>query len=235
MTEQLPAAKMRAIEQEAIASGRVTGLELMERAGQGVVDAIYAQWPDLRPRNGRLSGLFGGGRRQVIVMCGPGNNGGDGFVVARRLHEEGWQVSVYFHGRAEALPGDAAHMYRLWSALGPVHPLPAGPATDARLIDLCDPHPDLWVDAFFGLGVNRPLPEPITEFMRRVYYEQNWNDAPIVAVDINSGLNADTGRSVQQFHLTADLTTTFHTPKPGHFHNDGPERSGKLVVVDIGL
>jgi hydroxyethylthiazole kinase-like uncharacterized protein yjeF len=81
MTELLTAAQMRAIEAEAIASGAVTGLELMERAGAGVVEAIFAEWPALATAPHR-----------AVVLCGPGNNGGDGFVVARLLKEAGWEV-----------------------------------------------------------------------------------------------------------------------------------------------
>lgn len=92
MTELLTAAQMRAIEQAAIDSGAVTGLELMERAGQGVVEAIFDEWPALR----RV-----GETHRAVVLCGPGNNGGDGFVVARLLKESGWEVEVLLYGDAE--------------------------------------------------------------------------------------------------------------------------------------
>ena len=80
MVEVLTAAQMRSIEQEAISSGEVTGLALMERAGRGVVDAVFEQWPELAKTSHR-----------AVVLCGPGNNGGDGFVVARLLKEWGWK------------------------------------------------------------------------------------------------------------------------------------------------
>ena len=85
--ELVTAAQMRAIETEAIESDRVTGIDLMERAGQGVVDGIFEEWPEIEK----------GGRR-ALVLCGPGNNGGDGFVVARLLHERGWDVQVLLYG-----------------------------------------------------------------------------------------------------------------------------------------
>ncbi|MBC7141672.1 MAG: bifunctional ADP-dependent NAD(P)H-hydrate dehydratase/NAD(P)H-hydrate epimerase, partial [Rhodobacteraceae bacterium] len=90
MTELLTAAQMRAIEAAAIASGEVTGLELMERAGRGVVEAIWEEWPELK------AGSF-----RAVVLCGPGNNGGDGFVVARLLKEWGWEVEVFLYGEPE--------------------------------------------------------------------------------------------------------------------------------------
>ncbi|MDP5086431.1 MAG: bifunctional ADP-dependent NAD(P)H-hydrate dehydratase/NAD(P)H-hydrate epimerase, partial [Yoonia sp.] len=123
MTELLTAAQMRAIEHAAIASGAVTGLELMERAGRGVVEAIFAQWPELAPD----AGLAGGQppdprdisaqkkeRLRAVVLCGPGNNGGDGFVVARLLKEAGWDVEVFLYGEAERLPPDAKVNYERW-------------------------------------------------------------------------------------------------------------------------
>ena len=96
MTDLLTAAQMRALEQAAIASGEVTGLDLMERAGAGVVEAILAEWPDLALTSHR-----------AVVLCGPGNNGGDGFVVARLLKQRGWEVEVFLHGDPEKLPPDS--------------------------------------------------------------------------------------------------------------------------------
>lgn len=221
MTELLTAAQMRAIEQAAIDSGQVTGLELMERAGQGVVEAIFEEWPQLEE-----------GERRAVVLCGPGNNGGDGFVVARLLSEAGWKVDLYLYGDPSNLPPDAFTNYERWNSIGPSHPF-----TDDKNRDpiLYDPPPDLWVDALFGTGLARSLPDLVTQMLHRVSYEQNWNRAPVVAVDIVSGLSADTGKSVQPFHLTADLTVTFHSAKHGHYLEDGPMRSGKVVVKDIGL
>ena len=221
MTDLLTAAQMRAIEQAAIDAGKVTGLELMERAGRGVVEAIFEEWPAASE-----PGL------KAVVLCGPGNNGGDGFVIARLLSQKGWHVHVYFYGEPDKLPPDARVNYERWLEIGPCRPF-----TDSKTRDpvLYDPPPDLWVDALFGTGLARPLPDLVTQMLHRVYYEQNWNRAPVVAVDIVSGLSADTGDSVQPFHLTADLTVTFHAPKVGHLRVSGPERSGKLVVKDIGL
>jgi hydroxyethylthiazole kinase-like uncharacterized protein yjeF len=110
----LTAAQMRAIEQAAIESGRVTGLELMERAGRGVVQAILAEWPELATS-----------RREALVLCGPGNNGGDGFVVARLLSERGWEVEVFLYGDPEKLPPDARVNYNRC-------PAPSRPGTNVQ-------------------------------------------------------------------------------------------------------
>ena len=241
MSELLTAAQMRAIEEAAIASGEVTGLELMERAGRGVVEAIFEEWPELAKTGGGAAPAppeylgneeEGGGQLRAVVLCGPGNNGGDGFVVARLLRERGWEVEVFLYGDPEKLPPDARVNYVRWRGIGNVHPF-----TDRETRDplLCDPHPNLWVDAIFGIGQDRPLPELVTKMLHRIYYEQNWCTAPVVAVDIPTGLSSDTGQSVQTFHLTSDLTVTFHAGKQGHQRGDGPLRCGKVVVKDIGL
>lgn len=226
MTELLTAAQMRAIEQAAIESGSVTGLELMERAGRAVVAAVLEEWPELAGRPVSRK------RRKAVVFCGPGNNGGDGFVVARLLSELDWDMVVYLFGDPERLPPDAKTNYDRWLKIGEVHDFTDDPEREPLL---CDPHPDLWIDAVFGIGQDRPLPDLVTRMWHRVYYEQNWCRAPVVAVDVPTGLSSDTGMSVQEFYLASDLTVTFHGGKPGHFQGDGPGRCGKVVIKDIGL
>lgn len=139
MTELLTAARMRAIEQAAMDSGAVTGLELMERAGRGVVEAVFAQWPDLAAAP-----------RRALVLCGPGNNGGDGFVIARLLYGWGWAVEVCLYGDPEKLPPDARANHDRWCALGPVtvHAIDSAPPQDDSLA--VPERVDLLVDALFG-------------------------------------------------------------------------------------
>ncbi|MGB5560259.1 MAG: NAD(P)H-hydrate epimerase, partial [Paracoccaceae bacterium] len=184
MTELLTAAQMRAIEQAAIASGEVTGLELMERAGRGVVEAIFEEWPELAKSSHR-----------AVVLCGPGNNGGDGFVVARLLKEWGWEVEVFLYGEAEKLPPDARVNYERWCEIGEV--------TDWDIdafISVGRAH--LLVDAVFGTGLKRPLPSeiekafailrghehPVKSAGYRLRYDR------CVAVDFPSGVQSETGR-----------------------------------------
>ena len=131
MTELLTAAQMRAIERAAIESGEVTGLELMERAGRGVVEAILEWRPELATSPHR-----------AVMLCGPGNNGGDGFVVARLLKQRGWEVDVFLYGDETNLPPDAAENHRRWQEVGET----------LRLKDL-NPWAgrfDIGVDALFG-------------------------------------------------------------------------------------
>ncbi|MDP3959365.1 MAG: NAD(P)H-hydrate dehydratase [Pseudorhodobacter sp.] len=228
MTELLTAAQMRALEAAAIASGAVTGLVLMECAGRGVVEAIFAEWPELAAAPFR-----------AVVLCGPGNNGGDGFVVARLLAEWGCEVAVYLYGDAGKLPPDARANYRRWCALGPVQPL-----TDESLADEAG-RAHLAVDALFGIGLNRPFDD-----LDAVQCALNgWPSASalgatprVVAVDVPSGLCADSGRYLgcageNPFagRIMANLTVTFHAPKLGHYLAQGPQGCGRLRVVPLGL
>lgn len=206
----LCAAEMRAVEQQAMETGATTGLALMEAAGRVVVQAIFAQWPDLAK-----------GPHQARVLCGPGNNGGDGFVIARLLAEWGWQVELRFWGARDRLPPDARHNHDRWAAMGAVLPLGA---QDSGAVDLV-------VDALFGIGLSRPLaPEVVAAIDPR-----RMACAHVVAVDIPSGLCAESGRVLGTAALRADLSVTFHRAKLGHVLAEGPTHCGALVVADLGL
>ncbi|MFT4151192.1 MAG: NAD(P)H-hydrate dehydratase [Paracoccaceae bacterium] len=260
MTELLTSAQMRAIEQAAIESGAVTGLELMERAGKGVVEAIFAEWPELADTAGalpRTPGYLGqdegaGARRphalRAVVLCGPGNNGGDGFVVARLLKERGWEVEVFLYGDAEKLPPDARVNYERWCGMGGVVPL--GPEAAAEGL-----RPHLLIDALFGIGVTRPVPVEVCVAFHAVKNRKGSGARQplrIVAVDCPSGMDCDTGNFVlppfedhhdlaafrrwnddmSQRLLLPDLTVTFHAPKQGHYLSD---ISRRVRIADIGL
>ncbi len=213
MTELLTAAQMRAIEEAAIASGAVTGLELMERAGRGVVAAIFAVWPELAD-----------GAHRAVVLCGPGNNGGDGFVVARLLKEAGWDVEVFLYGDAEKLPPDAHVNYERWGELGEV-------AAIASCYSHRWVHQPIVIDALFGTGLARPLPEDLRNVLMATM------NCRRVAVDVPSMLSSDTGVMMSPMFDSgaAHLTVTFHSRKLGHFLCDGPANCGEVRVVDIGL
>lgn len=210
-SEILSCAQMRAIESEAMASGQVTGLQLMERAGAAVAGQIRLRWP----KPGR-----------VTVLCGPGNNGGDGYVIARRLHQSGWQVRVL---GLDSTPGpDAAEMKQQWQAIGQIQPLTEAELRRPPVADLC-------VDAIFGIGLTRPVEGEIA----RIIAALPDLAAPVIAVDCPSGLCLDSGRFLAQAEdaaaFAADLTVTFDSLKPGHLIGDGGIACGKVVVADIGL
>ncbi len=250
MPELLTAAQMRDIENAAIRSGKVTGLELMERAGQGVVDAILREWPVLSEPGQR-----------AVILCGPGNNGGDGYVVARLLHQMDWRVDVFLYGDPEKLPPDARKNYVLWTATEHVTHLGFPVATPELIEPFCDRashRPDLRrnpratkdpafvvIDALFGIGLTRPISglDDICAHWDYLSTFRDLNNYHLVAIDIPSGLSSDTGEVLYSEDptanpfgvLAADLTVTFHRKKVGHVKGDGPNVCGKVVVVDIGL
>ena len=219
MTELLTAAQMRAIEAAAIASGEVTGLELMERAGRGVVEAIFEEWPELR------AGSF-----RAVVLCGPGGNGGDGFVVARLLKEWGWEVEVFLYGAPEGMPADARVNYEQWSAMGEVrgwNDEQIANRIDVDRIEIC-------VDALFGLGLSRTMPfntKETSDALVQFVYTDNGRS---VSIDLPSGVCSDSGRCLGDAFASV-LTVTFHKPKVAHFVADGCASWGQLSVKDIGL
>lgn len=224
MAELLSSAQMRDIEQAEIESGAVTGLRLMERAGRGAVAAALEHWPELAQ-----------GAHRALVLCGPGNNGGDGFVIARRLRDRGWAVDVFLYGDAAKLPPDAKTNHDLWMDMGRVHPL------SSEAIRAC-PRPDLFVDAVFGTGLTRPLPDELSDAldMRMMTHWPGLGRTRHLAVDCPSGLNLDTGTvpggdESDRGQNRADLTVSFHSLKLGHILSEGPALCGTVRIVDIGL
>ncbi|QYX56754.1 NAD(P)H-hydrate dehydratase [Roseovarius sp. SCSIO 43702] len=217
MTELLTAAQMRAIETAAIESGAVTGLELMERAGRGVVEAVFEEWPELAATSHR-----------AVILCGPGNNGGDGFVVARLLKAWGWEVDVFLYGDPEKLPPDAKVNYERWREMGEVDDLRYAPKFAHQA--------DLFVDALFGTGLGRPLEGAALDWAADRVSDPD-SQAKTVAVDMPSGLCSDSGRELARGTETvlAALTVSFHAPKLGHYLGWGPFKCGRTVVADIGL
>src|SRR5690606_16050289 len=201
MIELLRVAEMYRADAAAIASG-IPGITLMENAGAGVARAILERWT----------------RRPVAVLCGPGNNGGDGFVVARLLAERGWPVRLALLGTREALKGDAALAAARWS--GTVEALTPAVLDGAGLI----------VDALFGAGLARPLAGEAAA----VVATATVSGVPIVAVDVPSGVNGDTGLADGPA-IQAALTVTFFRRKPGHLLMPGRRLCGETVVIDIGI
>ena len=217
MSELLSAAQMRAIEGAAIAAGNVTGLDLMERAGQGVVEAILQAWPDWSSQ-----------ARKVVVLCGPGNNGGDGFVIARLLADKGWQVAVHLYGEPDDLPPDARANYDRWIGIGPCETL------NERSFGTVKSPPDLVVDALFGTGLTREIEGDPAFLLSNLETLRQDFGVKCVAVDIPSGVCADSGRPLGCFPQV-DLTVTFHAEKLGHCLERADSHSASVVVKDIGL
>ncbi|MBU2982679.1 NAD(P)H-hydrate dehydratase [Lentibacter algarum] len=219
MSELLTAAQMRAIEQTAIESGEVTGLELMERAGRGVVEAVFEEWPELAKTAHR-----------AVVLCGPGNNGGDGFVVARLLKEWGWEVEVFLYGSADKLPPDARVNCERWLEVGEITP------TERLKRSYLTANFDLVIDAVFGTGLSRPLSGDAKEFCLEMF------KAGIdVAIDVPSGFCADSGRFLDEASDYYDgpqgvaLIVTFERKRQGHLMLPLAELPETCTVKSIGL
>lgn len=200
MSELLTAAQMRTAENTATDAGQVTGLELMERAGRGVVEAVFEEWPTLAAS-----------RHKAVVLCGPGNNGGDGFVVARLLKEWGWEVEVFLYGDAAKLPPDARVNYERWLSLGTIR---SNKSLEGGYLSA---NFDLVIDAVFGTGLSRPLTEDAWLFCKEMY------KAGIdVAIDVPSGFCSDSGRFLGESRsdfegpLSVALTVTFERLRQGH-------------------
>jgi NAD(P)H-hydrate epimerase len=198
---------------EYAATRGIPTLALMENAGRAVADAIAARWPP----------------RKTAVLCGPGNNGGDGFVVARLLKARGWDVSlalcdvVTMAGDparvADRLKGDAAIVARRYE--GAVESLSAAFLEQA----------DLVVDAMFGAGLSRPLDGAC----RDAAMSLGASGKPVVAIDVPSGLRGDAGTPLGEVCVEADLTVTFFRKKPAHVLMTGRAKCGEIVVADIGI
>ena len=197
----LSAAEMNEADRLAVKGG-VASLALMERAGASVAELARRGWE----------------KRPVAVLCGPGNNGGDGFVAARHLAEAGWPVRVGLLGAQSALKGDAKIMAERYK--GYIEPLSESVLEGAGLI----------VDALFGTGLARPLEGEA----RSIVEAANAHPAQILAVDIPSGINADTG-AVMGAAIRAARTATFFLKKPGHLLFPGRGLSGVIDIFDIGI
>jgi hydroxyethylthiazole kinase-like uncharacterized protein yjeF len=221
MADLLTTAQMRLLEKSAIAAGRVTGLDLMERAGKGVVDHVFAHWPNMATGEGH-----------AIVLCGPGNNGGDGYVIARLLHQWALDVTVFSVGDPNKLPPDARVNYDLWERIGEVCPLTH--EAIEQLATRRDFGESLLIDAVFGIGVNRALSPDLQICIEKLRCAPEFTQMKTVAVDIQSGVCADSGRFLgPDPRYNDDLCVTFHRLKQGHVL--GRQRARSIRIVDIGL
>jgi hydroxyethylthiazole kinase-like uncharacterized protein yjeF len=202
MLELLTADEMAEADRLAMTGG-VPGRVLMEHGGRAVADEVSRRFPDAR---------------SVAVLCGPGNNGGDGFVAARHLLERGYAVRLGFDGDRAKLPQDASAMAGLWT--GAVEPLSEGLLTRA----------DVVVDALFGAGLARPIAGPLAVLIEAV----NASGLPVIAVDVPSGIDGTTGE-IRGVAIRAMATVTFFRLKPGHLLLPGREACGETRVADIGI
>jgi ADP-dependent NAD(P)H-hydrate dehydratase / NAD(P)H-hydrate epimerase len=210
----LSAAEMREVDRLTTARHRVSSLTLMENAGRSVAEFIQSHFSHLE-------------RRRVVVLCGKGNNGGDGFVAARHLVKMGAKPIVYFIGESREVKGDASTNLKRWKKLGRLVVDRGAGASDWMPLS-----PDvIVVDALLGTGVRGPIEGRLRELILGVNAREAGSS--VVSVDIPSGLHADTG-DVQGAAIVADFTITFTAPKPGMVLGPGGPYVGELVVRQIG-
>ena len=207
----LTAREMRLVEAAAVADG-LDYLRLMDNAGSAAGRVIRSRYP--------LE------NRKVAVLCGKGNNGGDGFVVARKLMEEGAAVTiVLLCGRPAT--NDSAEMFSRVQAMGAAV---CNLETEPYIASTAVREAQLIVDAVYGIGFHGRLPDAIRPLFRLA----NENSAPVVSLDIPSGLNADTG-VYDEDTLRADCTVTFTAMKPGLLAHGALALTGRIEVVSIGI
>ena len=188
------------------------GIILMENAGRLATEKLLEYYPD---------------QQQFLVLAGPGNNGGDGLVMARFLHLAGKQVVVLLSHAGAKYKGDAKINYDILQHL----------AVPIKTFNLENPSAGwegfsqpLLIDALLGTGIKDKVRGPIAEIIQHFSQQQ----LPIVAVDLPSGLNADTGEQMNQV-LQADLTLTFQLPKICHYVTPASNTCGEILTLDIGI
>lgn len=220
--------EVRELDRRAIEGFGVPGIVLMENAGRGCAELLMRLNPERKP---------------TVILCGPGNNGGDGFVIARHLHERGWAVNVWVFAEANpesrnapdpVLTRDAYTYYEQLRSKHPVRlatPLWYWAQNPTLRNDLFDAMKvSTWiVDALFGTGLSRPLSQPFDEVLAQVNASRN----PVLAVDIPSGLDRDTGEPLGPA-VRATHTATFVAHKKGFLNPKSREWTGEVHVIDIG-
>jgi len=194
--------RMAAVDSEAAASG-IDSYGLMEKAGQAVAASALRHFPEAL---------------RYVVLCGPGNNGGDGYVAARALRGSGAEIGLFHIGDPRQLKGDASRAYRDCPIKG-------------EAIENYAPRPgDVVIDAIFGAGLSRQVPDEVAAAISRI----GEADVPVIAVDLPSGVNGRSGQTLGAA-FRATRTVTFMTRKPGHLLLPGRDLCGELEVFDIGI
>jgi NAD(P)H-hydrate epimerase len=214
MNQFLTREQVRALDRRAIDEFGVPGVVLMENAGRGAAELLI-----------RL-GIHG----RVVVCCGKGNNGGDGFVIARHLANHQVPVRILLFCPPEELSGDAAINYRIAAGLKLPLEVFAGPAPDFQVVERELAAAEWVVDALFGTGLSGPVRAPLDRVIEAI----NASPARVLAVDIPSGLDCDTGRPFGAT-VRADYTVTFAAQKTGFANPESRAWTGLVHLADIGV
>jgi NAD(P)H-hydrate epimerase len=216
MTLRLTRAQVREVDRLSIEKYHVPGVVLMENAARAVVDAIE----DLLPRDGEIG-----------VLCGPGNNGGDGLAIARHLHNRGFGPTVVFGLDPARLTGDALAQWRILQAMK----LPAfyhdlsKDGTSVFILRECE----FIIDALFGTGLTRPPGQDVVPLIETCNWKGPPFECPVVSIDLPSGLDCDTGEPLGAC-VRATRTVTFVADKAGFANPASKQYTGEVIVGDIG-
>lgn len=208
------ARQIQKLDEKAIGIYGVPSVALMENAGRGVAEDIIRTF---RRRK----------CRRVCVICGPGNNAGDGFVTARHLLNAGVKTDIFFLGNPSKLKPDAKTNYSILKKCG--YPVRLVKKFDSAVLSVME-EAGVIVDALFGVGLNRKVEGVFADVINEI----NRGKQYVFAVDVPSGLDATTGK-IHGVCVKADRTVTFTFPKTGFYKNAGPAHAGKVVVIDIGI
>ncbi len=212
MPAVVTANEMAEIDRYTIDSIGIPGMVLMENAGVCVVQEIKRLLDSVKDKN-------------VLVLCGKGNNGGDGFVVSRHLRNMGTQVTTIVFGRKDKIKGDAKTNLDIYEKVGGEVLWETTPEHIGNLASI-----DLIVDALLGTGVQGPLKSPLDEIVHLI----NRAHCPVVAIDLPTGMHADTGQIYGEC-VNATVTVTMAHPKMGLLFYPGKKHAGDVVVADIGI
>ena len=215
--------QVRELDRRAIEEYGVPGVVLMENAGRGAAELLV----QLAQTSGRPGGLSP--RDRVLILCGPGNNGGDGFVIARHLQNHGVDVDVLLFGEIERLSRDAKVNALIWQKSASLWTVPTSQRLDVDIRRSIDGAQGWIVDALFGTGLARPLTTPFDEVVAAV----NARGRPVLAIDIPSGLDCDTGEPLGPT-IRATHTATFVALKKGFLNPNAAPWLGQVHILDIG-
>ncbi|MCB9866499.1 MAG: NAD(P)H-hydrate epimerase [Phycisphaerales bacterium] len=207
--------QVRRVDECAVHELHYPSIILMENAGRNA-----AQWIDAH--------CAGTGRR-ARICCGTGNNGGDGFVIARHLHNAGWRVDLHIVGDVRKMSPDAETNHIIARAIGIPREVVGDVESAVRAARRIDAN-TVVIDALLGTGFSGAVREPMAALIAALNAQQA---ARVIAIDVPSGLDCDTGE-VGNVAVRADATITFVAPKPGFVRGAGPRCAGEVVVTDIG-
>ena len=202
--------QVRNIDKQALERYHIPGIVLMENAARAVADLVWK--------------MYGHQDRSVMILCGGGNNGGDGLAVARNLHNRGCKIDIILSGDPARYSGDAKINWDIVQAMG----LPIGQLEEAKkLAEARDV--DLIIDGLFGTGLTKTPREPFGEFVGLI----ETLGVPVIAIDVPSGLDCDTGKPLGPC-VRATHTVTFVAEKVGFANADSKQYTGEIILGNIG-